>query len=592
MNLKLDSMKRTINKILLWSFSLAVLVGCENMLYVESDHMVRVDEHVMKSDSLYSLFGILSELQKVADSYVILGELRGDLLEIDENADKYLKEIYNFDNYSADNPYMGKKSDYYAIINNCNYVINNIDTAKVIKAEKPFLKAAATATAIKAWTYMQLVLNYGEAIYFDKPILSIKESENTPAPIQREELFQILINDLLPFKDVEPLRVGTFGGFQRSDLLFFSVPVVLGDLYLWLGQNENAANVYRDLIYRNSYTITDLYASRRNVVGTGANMEFTNVINERWYAIFNGKTSTEFITTLAVSNEYEHLTRLDSLFFNYNVNSNGNSLSSSLSVPLRPTKVAANYFDSTLYFHNYMDNLGTTYLTTYGDLRAEATFGSYYSVSSDNEIDVNNYAYVSKYVSMNQENLDLGSTTVQQPKEANIIVPYRIATIYLRYAEAVNRLGEPNLAMAVLKQGLNRTSLAKLRPSNSSDTTDPLPNYMDFTDVRFDNNIGIHTRGAGYTERDTTFYVIKIDKPDPTLTDSILFVEDLIQKESVLELSYEGNRYHDLMRFALFRDDNSYLADKVAAKFDDLSLAASVRTKLNDRNNWYIKLAD
>ena len=109
MNLKLDSMKRTINKILLWSFSLAVLVGCENMLYVESDHMVRVDEHVMKSDSLYSLFGILSELQKVADSYVILGELRGDLLEIDENADKYLKEIYNFDNYSADNPYMGKK---------------------------------------------------------------------------------------------------------------------------------------------------------------------------------------------------------------------------------------------------------------------------------------------------------------------------------------------------------------------------------------------------------------------------------------------------------------------------------------------------
>ena len=74
--------------------------------------------------------------------------------------------------------------------------------------------------------------------------------------------------------------------------------------------------------------------------------------------------------------------------------------------------------------------------------------------------------------------------------------------------------------------------------------------------------------------------------------DSILFVEDLIQKEAVLELSYEGNRYHDLMRFAMFRDDNSYLADKVAAKFTDSALRESVRTKLNDRNNWYIRFAD
>jgi len=45
-------------------------------------------------------------------------------------------------------------------------MINNIDTAKVIKAEKPFLKAGAAATAIKAWAYMQLVLNYGDAISF------------------------------------------------------------------------------------------------------------------------------------------------------------------------------------------------------------------------------------------------------------------------------------------------------------------------------------------------------------------------------------------------------------------------------------------
>ena len=57
------------------------------------------------------------------------------MLEIDENADMYLKEIYNFDNYSVDNPYVGKRSDYYtsSII---VIIDNNIDTGN--KAENPF----------------------------------------------------------------------------------------------------------------------------------------------------------------------------------------------------------------------------------------------------------------------------------------------------------------------------------------------------------------------------------------------------------------------------------------------------------------------
>ena len=41
-------------------------------------------------------------------------------------------------------------------------------------------------------------------------------------------------------------------------------------------------------------------------------------------------------------------------------------------------------------------------------------------------------------------NIDFGYSNIQeQAREANVIVPYRIPTIYLRYAEAVNRLGNP-----------------------------------------------------------------------------------------------------------------------------------------------------
>ena len=61
----------------------------------------------------------------------------------------------------------------------------------------------------------------------------------------------------------------------------------------------------------------------------------------------------------------------------------------------------------------------------------------------------------------------------------------------------------------------------------------------------------------------------------------------MIEQELVLETAFEGNRFHDLMRFAIRRDDNAYLADKVAAKHKDNQ--GAIRSKLMDRTNWYLK---
>jgi hypothetical protein len=72
----------------------------------------------------------------------------------------------------------------------------------------------------------------------------------------------------------------------------------------------------------------------------------------------------------------------------------------------------------------------------------------------------------------------------------------------------------------------------------------------------------------------------------PTMQDSILYVEDKIQQELALENAFEGNRFQDLMRMAIHRNDNAYLADIVAKKHTNNKEA--IRAKLMNRANWYV----
>ena len=67
-------------------------------------------------------------------------------------------------------------------------------------------------------------------------------------------------------------------------------------------------------------------------------------------------------------------------------------------------------------------------------------------------------------------------------------------------------------------------------------------------------------------------------------------VEDLIVEERALELAFEGHRWFDLMRIARHREDPSYLADKVAAKFSDEKKREEVRNRLLNEENWYLPL--
>ena len=109
-------MKKLIYLSLLVGSMALTTTSCGDMLDQESDHVIYTDkEHLNNaSDTLYSVIGILNKLQVLSDRTVLLGELRGDLVDINNYTSADLREIATF-NVSDNNVYNSPR-DYYAVL--------------------------------------------------------------------------------------------------------------------------------------------------------------------------------------------------------------------------------------------------------------------------------------------------------------------------------------------------------------------------------------------------------------------------------------------------------------------------------------------
>lgn len=572
------------------------LTACEDIFETDSDGYVFVDENTLSdpNDSLYSAMGILNQLQAIGDRYVLLGELRGDLVSVPATAPMSLQEISEF-NMTNTNVY-SSRSDYYKVINNCNYALAKMDTAITQNLDKVMMPEYTAIRTIRAWVYWQMALTYGKVTYVEEPVLSLEDSEKEYPEIEIDELATLLIDDLTPYVGVDIPNYGTIDGMNSINF-FIPVRLLLADLHLYQNNYETAAQLYYDLMYARSYTVSWGYANYwTSAVQEGANLNNRTAYRDEAVAMIPYPSDAKKYHPSLVN-------------MTYNVT---------------PQIYPAAWYVSTMNLktHYHIDRVGINTISGYleGDTRGQMLFrdgvteessayGNFRTGTTTEDLMISKF-YHNAYEYSDVTNLEnemfgegVSSRILRQ------VVLYRMSHLYLRYAEAVNRAGKPSLAFAVLKYGLREEVVTDSTKVAKGDLATGEA-WTNFTDSRFENNYGIAMRGRGlgiavektdYIIPDYTRYVDAVDSlgnpiqvPSEIATDlenarrdSILWVEERIVEEMAAETMFEGNRFFDLLRVSRHRDDHpAYMAEKISVRFDNVE---AVRAHLLNKENWWLK---
>jgi hypothetical protein len=532
------------------------------MLNVDSERFLLTEDNQLNSanDSLYSVMGILNQVRNLGDRYVLLGELRGDLMDVTENADMDLQEINNHA-IRPDNPYASTR-EYYTVINNCNYFIHHVDTSVVSGGTKVMYREYALVKAIRAWTYLQLALNYGKAVYIEQPLLTLEDMNRDYPVYDFSRIIDLLIADLAPHEGAEYPYYGTINDVPAG-YAFIPMRFLLGDLYLWKGDYERAAGSYYNLIFMQNYLEGGYRVVVQNGQATPVRFGYASYwvdesfleVYDIWMNLFYSLGSPGIISAMLYWDERGLKSGIADMTLPLVPDE-------SPEYKLRPSQVAMDNWNSQIYTHYNGETSVVSHIP--GDLRGATGSYDYYTNATGDSI-----PFISKY-----GHCYSNSSSVTY---SGLISLYRVSALYLHYAEAINQLGKPSLAFAVLKYGLNSVTLAN-RSMVSPAEINPLPYYCDFSDEGFANNCGIRSHGLGDTRYDETYVI----PPMETLADSIAFVDRCILNELALEMAFEGNRFHDLMRFSLRENDPAILANRVGLKNPEAG------SKLMNTQNWYL----
>ncbi len=570
---------KTKKSTVLWVMALVFsLSSCSDYLDVQPEDKL-VEEQMYRNiyDADAAVIGVYGKFMALAEKNVILNEMRADLMTTTRNSSPFLKEISEH-NVSPNNPYANPK-DFYVVIQNCNNVLKNFDIMLEKKrfTQEQYDQRYSDIGAIRSWVYLQLGIHYGSVPYITEPIETIEDVKNISKypKLSFNQLLDQLVSftENLPYKDLYAAgssMVINIDGYNTAKF-FINKECLLGDLQLWKGNYMEAAAHYKNVMETgtkggadtelyNTYRVKFAEVTTHDDLAVGylrySEQDATTLINSNtqgWRSIFardrDALWNTEWIWSLPFENNFAPKNPFITLFSN----KNGDYL-------VKPSQSAIDLWNSQIQNNNIpYDARGSKF--TYNIVNGDPV--------------IMKYLYSSEAVA---------STGIANTKGQWFL--YRAAKLHLRYAEASNRDNQQKVAYAILNYGINDTFTISPEPTdvtNIQQTKLPFPYDFDARMGDYPFFRGNWHRGAGIRGRAYT-------KAVGAVGDDMITTENHIIDEDALELAYEGNRWEDLVRVALRRNDPSFLADKI---YDKLSKegngkASEVRSKLMNVNNWYL----
>jgi hypothetical protein len=558
----------TITSCLLFVLVLSSILSCKKAFDIEPEDALEASQtyrNVYDADA--AVLGIYGKFVKLADKYMLLNELRGDLLDVTSNANNYLKQL-GTQTVAVDNPYADPKP-FYEVIINCNDALKNFNIMrdKKLLDNTQYYQRYTDILFLRSWLYLQLGIHYGTVPYVTDALTTIADlqDESKFPKLSFEDLLSRLIAEteatpreylnqntsaasptlILPM-DVYIVKDGVFKFFiQRRSFL--------GDLNLWKGNYLKAAGYYKDVMETGTNSSTgsdqqiDLYDTYR--VGDDNSQDHslkTTAVLNPWTKIFSAPLADrianwERMWTLPFSSNFSPGNPLLTLF-----SKSGDYL-------VKPSALSISNWNNQIRLD--------------GSLTDRRGLDMSYRMVNGIEPEVLKYS----------QNYSLSTPF----DKTGVWVIYRAAILHLRYAEAANRLDRKVLAGALINSGI-KTAFGTKALYNGVPDTYP----FDF------NGDGGTIRGNWYRNSGIRGRAVNQDYPI-TVANTVLEVEDRIMQEEALETAFEGYRWQDLLRIALRRQttDPNYLANKIAAKFEaagDGASASLVRSRLANKENWYL----
>ena len=479
--------------------SLSMMLGmfstsCEDMLSPDSERHA----YTVAEDTLYSYWGILRSLQDIAERYVILNECRGDFVDASSFVSDTIAAIVDFG--EGVDPEKWKDgacaylriSDYYHVINSCNAYIAKCDTNLVTGINQPYmLKEYSQVQAIRAWVYMQLLYAYGpnRVPFFTEPMLATNDITNFMADKNKRLVnSQILVEEfgsiLERMEEVEKQyglpQYNSYGNptICHSSKCMFPVSLVLGDLYLLNNQYADAALHYFNflksknggpLVVANYYSIGDLDDRLDYPIYNW----FGNPYRETG-AVSRGTEAITVIPSNTGKLDGRVLTDINRLF-GFQAEMRSSKVTSVITVNGEQTEstsdnnyvvLSSNYERELIPSKGYEALCDSQKYEIYIGTKPNSNNWDNFVVESIEELPGVGDARRAWIYSTNGEqwNFRVGDdilygkmVTKQNPNgsfSTGYPVIYRKSSVWLRYAEALNRAGFPGYAFAILKCGL------------------------------------------------------------------------------------------------------------------------------------------
>lgn len=348
------------------------------------------DEHYNTLiDAQISSIGAFGLLQDVAPDLVLSSMLRGDLVNVTENADQDMIELNRHD-CSVDNKYIDP-SGYYRVVISVNEALQYIEDIKNKDqdfSDIEYKVVHGNLVGLRSWAYLTLVRLYGEAAYFSDNVTELPDVEEMNY-IPRQQMVDMLINDLDTLLDIDYL----------DDFYVWKMynKAVMADLYMEKGNLDSAAHYLQVAIqgYENAFFKLDAtYAL------------------ETWQDIF--KNSSGQVSTVMVAVPYSLDDNQENPLFQWT--------SPDFGYKVKPTPYIMNSFDAQVPV-----KLGP------GDVyRGRGV--SYTLIDSVKPV-------VNKYL-----------IDDAVPASSHVIL-YRAADLHLMFAEVLNRMGDHEHALEIINLG-------------------------------------------------------------------------------------------------------------------------------------------